>query len=388
MRLSLNEFNCPKCGKRGFPIEIVHEVKKQNYRITLKCPKHKTKFEIQDNNLNYLLDLVKSVFTCQTCGNSDSNTYMLGSIVPYLSIREQAYLTIGTYCMQCRKKNRGKYDFILAHFYFDMYLGFLKKQEEHFDLDEYKTISTCPKCENNIIVKEGSQYGKEFKIRARCNGPHHHLIKLTIPLIYARELFYRCEKCNSTDVFIGGLYYQERGSRPLIDMGLLILTCKNCGHNNEIKINYNFYEILSRKCREKEEKNLKDFSTFPPAETEFFCSTCNSMVSIRKLVVKNQDLRAILFCNQKHETRKNLARDEKYLWIDSILSGLKKCDHCWSSDYKIVTIYPKMTFVSSESRETEIKLQCLNCGRNRAAIIDNLFFDEIADHLFKQQAEI
>ncbi|NVM02612.1 MAG: hypothetical protein HWN67_09770 [Candidatus Helarchaeota archaeon] len=380
----VNEFYCPKCDQKAFPIKVEHNPKKINFIVKLQCLKHKTKLNIQENEMkNYINDLVQSTLFCQYCGATYPDYKELKNSIRYGGAGTSAYLLLNKKCFKCGKKSDFEIDNILYTHFFDSYFDYLKSQATPDLLGKYQNAMMCPECNNyfvanSVMMKNGISY-----IEGECAGSPSHAMFLDFPLNHQYiwlnllpEAINVCKECNSTDLYLNKVDFKCKVAfYTYLNRRNIVQICNDCQYENNTLIHHSFYEIYRRILKEK---------VLPPTGKEsLLCPKCDSEALLEQLILKPDEIQAEIRCILEHKAKISLEQDEKPLWIDSILSGVKKCAKCWSPNQRVMVIKPKLEKYSDKIRKTSITLQCLDCKKKRSITINNVVFDEIMDYLFK-----
>ncbi len=383
-----NEFICPKCEQRAIPIEIEHDPNKNLFIITQKCLKHTTKLKIEENEMiNFVDDLFQSTFTCPRCGAGYPDYEAIEEII-YTGIKYNPYLILKKRCNSCNKTLELKFNNLLNVPFYNAYFKFLKSRETPEALDKYKGILSCPECDSDITVTNVNITKGVGTIEGNCIGPLKHVISYTLPLLdqytwlsLLPGVINKCMKCHSIDTYSKKNDFKFKPGYTSVSMNRRMIerTCNDCGFENQVPMHQSLYEIYRRIVKETE----------PPitGKGNLECPRCNSEALLEQIQLHPEEVRAVIYCKQKHRSKIALYRHEKQIWIDDILSGINLCIKCWSTNQRVWKILPKPEVAySGDVRKTTITLQCLDCKKKRSITINNFVYDEVVDFLFEQQA--
>jgi len=379
------EFFCPKCEYKAFPIKLEHNPKKLEFNIVLKCPKHKTKTTIPEDELESIFEpLYESTYTCPECGAEYPEYHQIEDIMSF-GMSYNAYLILKKRCESCKKNTNLEFSNIIIPAYYNSFYNFLKTKATPETLEEYENVLDCPKCNEKsvldiIFVKNGKGY-----IEGRCTGEKSHKFKKFLPLddqyswlSYMPEGINVCKRCKSTDLLLKKIDFKFKSgfSTAYINKRNIVNICKNCGYENVVPIHYGLYEVYRRILQEKQ----------PPVtgKGELTCQKCGTEALLEEVQLHSKEIRAVLLCKNRHKTVLSLNEDEKSEWINDLLSGILFCSNCWSQNLKIYKIEPKIEYGGmNKFRKSKITFKCLDCNKKRSITINNVVFDDVIDYLYK-----
>lgn len=379
--LSENEFICPICQEKARPIIVEHSPKKAKYIITSKCPRHEIKIDILEEEIKkYIYTLFQSTLICPQCGATYPDYQELDSYIIDGSLR--TYLILEKYCSSCKKSSIFKLTNMLYTQFYNLNFDFLRSKETPELFEKYQKAILCPECKsnfiaNNILLKMGKSFIEGF-----CSGSSHHNLVLKFPLehqyIWLKLLLdtiNSCRNCNSTDQTLDEIYfkYKKGFSANYLKKMVVIHVCNNCHYKNIIYLHHSLYETYSRILKEK-----KIFSSI---KETLLCPKCSSETFLKYFLSRKNKNQALIQCRQKHRTKINLELNNKSIWIDSMLSIIKKCSNCWSSNLRVSQITPMILL--DKIRMTLISLECLECKKKRKIVINNVILEELMDYLFQ-----
>jgi len=380
-----NELNCPYCGEKGVPIVVKHKPKKKVFLLILKCSKHKFRLKIHENEIkNYLDYIVTSVYKCPDCGTHGSN-YKTEYNFIIAGGGKHHLLSILKKCDTCNKKFKFEITNILYPLFYDKYFEYIKRKKNNQQITEYKKILQCSECNHKLIVREINLVKNSARIIGFCSGPQKHSITVDLPLEHQYnwmsvlpQAINLCENCNSDDLYIYELNfgYIEGSLYFIIMRRILNQICNNCGTQNKIIINHNFYEIYRRILKEKSHNSLHP--------TPLLCSECNSEALLEKISSLKTDLQLVNLCQQKHRIKTKFPKKNLGIWLEKMLFGVKRCKKCWSKKQRVDKIvFNFHAWGKTQIQNTKITIRCLECRNQRIIKINNILFDELSDYLLK-----
>ncbi|MFX1450006.1 MAG: hypothetical protein ACFFCM_04125, partial [Promethearchaeota archaeon] len=295
-----------------------------------------------------------------------------------------AHLILKKRCKNCKKSTNLEFNNILNVPYYNFYYNHLKSQETPEIVKKYDELIKCSHCIQKIFLNSIMLKNGEALIEGKCFGRPSHKIKYKLSLdeqytwlSFLPEAINICKKCGSTDLFRkkNDFKYRQGFSTGYLNRRIIVNICNYCGYENITPMQQGLFEIYRRILKEKEPTR--------PGENVLICPSCNTEALLEQVQLYPHEIQAVLYCKNNHTFKISLNEEEKSQWIDAILSGVKICKSCWSTNQRIWKIEPKIDMGSyGKLRKSKITLQCLDCNKKRSITINNVVYDEFMDYLF------